>query len=270
MKTVTVDGLRLYQFTQLSRENSISHFVSTIHGGVSQGSYKSLNLGAYCEDDPVAVRTNRQRLANGLSIDVEKLVVPYQVHGVNMLKIDSSFLSLSAEEQNRQLYGVDALITNQPEICIAVSTADCVPLLLYSPEKQVVAAVHAGWRGTVGQIAQKVVLQLKKQFGCDPQTLFAGIGPSICQHHFEVGEEVVDAFVAARQDMQSILSRHPKTQKAHIDLWKANRLQLEEAGVPFKQIEMACLCTVCQQEDFFSARRSGLLSGRMLSGIWMK
>ena len=141
------------------------------------------------------------------------------------------------------MHGVDALVTDVPEVCIAVSTADCVPVLLYAPNVKAVAAVHAGWRGTVLRIAGKTVRILMDEYGADPRLMKAGIAPSIGPEAFEVGEEVVDAFREAGFEMSCILKRDADTGKAHIDLWEANRLQLLTEGLSVGNIELAGICT---------------------------
>ncbi len=257
----------MLQFDGLSRFCNIFHFISTRQGGVSKGAYESFNLGVYCKDAPEAVRVNRQMLCSAIGIPDHRLFAPYQTHEDKIVHIDASFLNLRADEQEKELHGIDALITDQPGLAIAVSTADCVPVLLYAPEKQVVAAIHAGWRSTVKQIVVQTAERLIREFDCDPYTIVAGIGPSICQDRFEVGEEVGDTFSAAGIDLAPIAVRHPGTGKLHIDLWEANRLQLIQAGILPEHIEIAGLCTYTHSDLFFSARRQGLNSGRMLSGI---
>lgn len=145
-----------------------------------------------------------------------------------------------------------------------------MPVLLYSPDKKVVAAIHAGWRGTVKRIAQKTAEVMKNVYGCNPSQMFAGIGPSISQKAFEVGEEVVESFAEAKFPMDLLLWRNPATQKGHIDLWEANRLQLVEAGLDTNHIEIAGICTYTDHEDYFSARRLGIKSGRILTGIFLR
>ena len=103
-------------------------------------------------------------------------------------------MELTETQQKQQLDGVDALFTSLPQVCVSVSTADCVPILLYAPDTKTVAAIHAGWRGTVLQIAAKTVRQMSRETGCNPELIQAAIGPSISQEAFEVGEEVVEAF----------------------------------------------------------------------------
>lgn len=221
----------MLQFPVLSEDCNISHFVTTRQGGVSKGAYASFNPGEYSGDNPEAVRANRKLLSDAIRIPSERIFAPFQVHGAEVRSIEPSFLSLPLEEQQLYMHGVDALVTDVPEVCIAVSTADCVPVLLYAPDVKAVAAVHAGWRGTVLRIAGKTVRILMDEYGADPRLMKAGIAPSIGPEAFEVGEEVVDAFREAGFEMSCILKRDADTGKAHIDLWEANRLQLLTEGL---------------------------------------
>ena len=149
-------------------------------------------------------------------------------------------------------------------------TADCVPVLLYAAAGTgMVAAVHAGWRGTIQEIARKTVHVLTQQLHANPAYLRAGIGPSIGLQAFEVGEEVVEAF-RPTTDLRLIMQRNPLTGKAHINLWEANRLQLLKAGLSANHIEIAAICTHTHAADFYSARKLGIASGRFLSGIFLK
>lgn len=264
------NGLRLFHFPLFNKQENLVHFSTTRYGGIGKGSYASLNLGEYCGDEPEAVQWNRKQLCQALSIPDVGLYVANQVHGSEIAFLDEMFFSLPEENRIKSLYGVDALITRMPGVCVAVATADCVPVILYAPDKKVVAAVHAGWRGTVSQIAGKVALRLINEFQCCPAEILAGIGPSICKERFEVGEEVADSFRTAGFDMNRILSRNAETNKPHIDLWEANRLQLLNAGVLPGNIEIAGLCTYTRSEDFFSARRQGINCGRMLTGISLR
>lgn len=260
----------MLQYSGLSGCCNISHFITTRRGGVSQGDYASMNPGEYSGDDADAVRKNREILAVAMGIPSGRLFAPWQVHGCRICKLDARFLDLSPEGQADYMQGADALVTNVPEVCIAVSTADCVPVLIYAPDKKVIAAVHAGWRGTVQQIVAKTVCLMAEQYACDPAQMMAGIGPSISRDAFEVGEEVSDAFRASGADMERIYVRNPETGKPHIDLWEANRLQLLSAGLTVGQIEVSGICTFTYDADFFSARRLGIKSGRILSGILIK
>lgn len=270
MKIQENKQIEVSRFSGLSGYRDISHFTTTRHGGVSTGTYASMNPGIYTEDHPDFIRKNLELLSDTVGISPKNMVIPHQTHEDRVLAIDASFLSLDDEERKLRLEGVDALVTNIPDVCVAVSTADCVPVLLYAPDRKVVAAVHAGWRGTVLRIARKAANFMIEAYDCDPAQLIAGIGPSISQAAFEVGEEVVKAFQAAGFPMERILRRNTETQKAHIDLWESNRLQLLEAGLLSEHIEIAGICTYMRHEDYFSARRLGVKSGRILSGICLK
>ena len=261
--------IEMLQFPELSKDCDIFHFVTTRHGGVSKGNYATFNLGEYAGDNPEDVRTNRQILSDAIGVVPERLLVPHQIHGTTIRIIEDSFFRLPVQAQKQYIDGTDALVTTLPNVCVAVTTADCVPILLYAPDVKAVAAVHAGWRGTVQEIARKTVHLLTQQLHANPACLRAGIGPSIGPQAFDVGEEVVEAF-RATTDLSLIMHRNPLTGKAHINLWEANRQQLLKAGLSANHIEIAAICTHTHAADFYSARQRGIASGRVLSGIFLK
>lgn len=263
------DKVNFLTFKNL-QEYGLTHFVTTVSGGVSTGGYTSLNLSLYSGDDIGAVAENRERLADVLGISEEDILVPYQTHEDNILVIDKSFLEKSDLEKVKLLNGVDALITNQRRICIGITTADCVPVLLHDPLINVFAAVHAGWKGTVLLIVEKTIETMISIFGCSPADIRAGIGPCISQPHFEVGEEVVQAFAEAGFPIEKIGVRSQTSGKMHIDLSLANKYSLIEKGVLPEHIETSNLCTFANPDKFFSARRQTIHSGRMLSGGFLK
>ena len=251
-------------------------FSSTRHGGYSQGHYAAFNINNYCGDDPAAIQKNREALCHLLGIEDKRLLMPHQVHRAEVAYINTSFLDLTPEEQKGKLEGIDAIITNIPGICIGVSTADCIPILLYDPRHGVVAAVHAGWRGTVQRIAEKAVAAMTACYGSQHSDVVAQIGPGISLKSFEVGQEVYDAFAAKGFCMEEISRLMPSSQgieneeKWHIDLPACNRLQLLEAGLQNEQIHTLPVCTYEQHADYFSARRLGIHSGRIFTGIMLK
>lgn len=267
MKTLESNSLEMLPFPGLGRSGDIAYFVTTRHGGVSDGPYRSMNLGLHSGDAPARVLQNREILAARLGVSSDRLITPRQIHGDGIAQLDEAYFSHDEETRAEQLSEADALITDKPGIYVAVSTADCVPVLLYAPDRKVVAAVHAGWRGTVKGIAAKTVRRMVEAYECDPSQIRAGIGPSIGPEAFEVGEEVIDAFRAAGADLSQVATRHPQTGKAHVNLWEANRLQLLEAGLSAPHIEVAGICTFTHSGQFFSARRLGVQCGRMWSGI---
>ena len=177
-------------------------------------------------------------------------------------------MQLDCWQRKKRLEGIDALITKEQDICIAVSTADCVPILLYSTKCRIAAAVHAGWRGTLNNIAGKTVATMTGKLGADPNKISAIIGPSISQEAFEVGAEVYEQFENKAFDMHEI-STHING-KWHIDLWKANAMQLEAPGIWHENIHKANICTFSNCCDYFSARRLGINSGRIVSGIILR
>lgn len=267
MKSLENNPVVWRPFSELSRAGSLSYFITTRHGGISAGPYASMNLGLHSGDEPGQVLQNRRILAGHLGVSTDRLFTPRQIHGDGIAQIDEAYFSLTDEAQVERLSEADVLLTNCREVYVAVSTADCVPVLLYAPDRLVVGAVHAGWRGTVKGIVGKAVRCMAEWYGCDPLYIRAGIGPSIGPDAFEVGEEVVEAFRRSGADLSRIAFRHPQTQKAHINLWEANRLQLLGAGLSPDHIEVAGICTFTHSDHFFSARRLGVQCGRMWSGI---
>ena len=240
-------------------------FSTTRHGGVSKGNYASLNINGYCGDAKEDVAENRRLLCMSLNLsDESRLVIPHQTHGTTVLTVDKTFLSLDEEQRQQRLEGIDAVITNVPQICIGVSTADCIPIIIYDVVHHAAAAIHAGWRGTVAHIVKKAAAALQAAYGSQPAELQAWIGPGISLKNFEVGQEVYDQFAEAGFQMECIAMKY---EKWHIDLPMCNRMQLEEAGVPLQSIRQMAVCTYDQTDDYFSARRLGINSGRIYTGV---
>ena len=239
--------------------SNISCFSTTRHGGCGEGTYATFNCTHYCGDNSEHVKTNLENLGALLPERPRVFVIPRQTHTTNVRVITD----VPAQEE---LQDVDAVVTHLKGFCLCVSTADCVPILIYDKKKQVIAAVHAGWRGTVGRIVEKTLEVMKLHYGTDGKDVIACIGPSISLESFEVGDEVYEAFAEAGFEMERIAKKY---EKWHLDLWEANRLQLLAHGVLPEHIEVAGICTYQQHEDFFSARRLGIKSGRILSGIQM-
>ena len=244
----------------------VTAFSSTRRGGFSKGRYAEFNINNYCGDNSDDISMNRKALCMLLGIADDRLVMPHQVHRTSMARIDNTFLALSTEERQQQVEGFDAIMTNVNRVCIGVSTADCIPILVYDEEHRAVCAIHAGWRGTVARIAQKSIAAMTEAYGSCPERLKAQIGPGIGLDSFEVGNEVYEAFEEAGFDMTSI-SR--KEEKWHIDLPRCNRQQLMTAGIPPQSISVADTCTVQHADRYFSARKLGIESGRIFSGIML-
>ena len=245
----------------------VTAFSSTRQGGYSEGRYGEFNINRYCGDSEEAIQKNRETLCQLLGIEDHSLLMPHQVHLAEIAVVDREMLTLPTEEILQKLDGIDALMTNEAGVCIGVSTADCIPVLLYDPIQRASCAIHAGWRGTVQRIAEKAVTRMTEVFGSDPKNLIAQIGPGIHLESFEVGDEVYQTFEKEGFPMELISKKY---EKWHIDLPECNRLQLVAAGIPETHIAVSPVCTFQQSDTFFSARKLSINSGRIFTGILLQ
>ena len=245
----------------------VTAFSSTRQGGYSEGRYGEFNINRYCGDSEEAIQKNRETLCQLLGIEDHSLLMPHQVHLAEIAVVDREMLTLPTEEILQKLDGIDALMTNEAGVCIGVSTADCIPVLLYDPIRRASCAIHAGWRGTVQRIVEKAVTRMTEVFGSDPQNLIAQIGPGIHLESFEVGDEVYQTFEKEGFPMELISKKY---EKWHIDLPECNRLQLVAAGIPETHIAVSPVCTFQQSDTFFSARKLSINSGRIFTGILLQ
>ena len=253
--------LHFYDFGE-----GVKAFSSTRHGGFSKGHYAAFNINRYCGDSEDAIKRNRALLCQTLGIEDQHLVMPHQVHQTGMVAVDEAFMGLSASERMERLEGVDALMTDRAGVCIGVSTADCIPVLLYDKVHHASCAIHAGWRGTVKRIVEKSVAKMTSVYGSRPTDLLAQIGPGIHLESFEVGDEVYEAF-ANEGFASDAVKMGPKW---HIDLPACNRQQLLASGIPSSQISASPIDTYQQYDLYFSARRLGINSGRIFTGILLR
>ena len=252
-----INNIQLLQFENLLEYSEIKHFSSTRAGGYSTGILKGFNLGYTVGDNPQNVTKNLEILSDALEIGKSKIVFPKQTHSANIgiVKSDQDIFP-----------DTDALITNIPGICIGVRTADCVPILLFDPIQKVVAAIHSGWKGTIQKISAKTIEKMQRLFGSKPENIIASIGPSIGPEVYEVGPEVIEQF-HAEFGTDHIVAPIKDTDKGLLDLWKVNKIILQESGIPKHQIEVAEMCTYSNPELFYSARRDSVKCGRLASGI---
>jgi len=237
---------------------------TTRHEGVSRTPYNSLNLGVNTLDQPHNIEGNRSLLTSAFGTSNESLVTMRQVHGNDILVIDEP------NENYSHFFDVesDAVITNQPGVMIGVCVADCVPILLFDPENRVVAAVHAGWKGTLQKLAHKTVAGMKALFGSNPKKIHAAIGPSIGKCCYEVDTPVRDAF--SQSDLAwDLFSEQSGEGKWRISLSKANQDMLVSAGLHTKSLQISDLCVCCHRELFFSYRRDKEETGRQMGFIML-
>ena len=257
----------LLQFESLNNNGFVKHFFTTRNGGVSKGEFSSFNLGNFSDDNPIDIHENREILSRMWYMDIDDFIVPHQTHSSNVLIIDDDFQSLSPSEKIDTLYGIDATITHLKNIFLCATTADCVPILLYDKKKEVIAAIHAGWKGISNRIIDDTVNKMKKNYHSNPSDIIAAIGPSISLKHYEVGEDVVSKFKESNIDLNTASFLNTETNKLHIDLKQVSHDRLVKLSIPSEQIEITNLCTFGNSNLFFSARRQSIHCGRMLSGI---
>jgi YfiH family protein len=224
------------------------HGFTTRDGGVSPAPWDSLNLGGLVGDDPERVAENWRRLERDTGLRFARV---RQVHGARVIRVDSP--TAPVEE-------ADAVIATRSGVAACVSVADCVPILLADPDSGVVAAVHAGWRGTIGRAAAEAVRALG-ELGAAPGRLLVAIGPSIGPCCYEVSPDLGERF-RAEVGPVVVVGDAPR-----LDLWASNRLVLEAAGVPSERIELVGRCTSCERELFFSHRRDRGQTGRQMAFI---
>lgn len=227
------------------------HGFTTRAGGVSQGPFASRNLGLSSGDDPTTVETNRSLLLASLGFTRENVCAFHQVHGSRVLLAEPGWFEEEA----------DAAVTDDPELLLVVSGADCLPLLFFDPVRGAVGAAHAGWRGSAAGIAARVVEAMASHFGSRPADLRVAIGPGILGNCYQVGPEVVSAFTQA--GFPSDVAR-PDDEDGRflLDLEAANRFVMRSAGVLPEQVRSIGRCTHCEPETFYSHRRDRGRTGR--------
>jgi YfiH family protein len=279
---LTSRGLELLQVPALSKLSGLIHAFSTLPGGIStlEGE-KVLNLGFTDWDTRENVQENRRRFQAAIGAEGLPLVTLKQFH--------SDVIHVFDAPSSDPCRG-DASITNRPGLLLAIQTADCVPILLVDPKKRAIAAIHAGWRGTLARIAAKTIGKMQMHFGTNPSDLLAAIGPSIGPCCYEVGTEVATQFLSQFPDAPGYFDEfrtgdepnpiqwlnmmppghQPPPKGVLLDLRKANRSQLQAAGLRPQNIHTIDLCTACRPDLLFSYRKEGPASGRLMSVIALR
>lgn len=196
----------------------------------------------------------------------EAFVMVRQVHGDDILIIDKPVDDIITFIKDAMQRPSDSIITDQGNIGIGIATADCLPVLLYDPVRTVIASVHAGWRGTIRGILSKVVCQMVNMFKCRVEGIIVALGPSIGSCCYAVGEAVIGPLKSANPEWERYIVLL-EDGKARLDLTALNVRQLKDAGIADKNIFRVGLCTSCNEDMFFSYRRDGVGTGRMISGI---
>jgi polyphenol oxidase len=275
-------GLKVVQLIPFTKFSWLVHGFSTRVGGSSTlDGEKVLNLSFTEWDAKENVLANRRALQKAIGAQELKLAALRQIHS----DVVHAFSAAPATPCQG-----DASTTNTPGLLLGAQTADCVPILLADAKKRAIAAIHAGWRGTLGRIAQKTVGRMQMEFGSKPANLLAAIGPSIGPCCYEVAADFVVKFTAQFPDAAEFFDEartgdepnplqwlnmkppghQPPPKNVHLDLWKANRSQLLAAGLRARNIYSSNLCTACHRDLFFSYRKEGPVSGRMMSVIGVR
>ena len=241
---------------------AVPHCFTTRYGGVSEGYLASLNLGIHRGDKPENVRRNYEILGEALGFSVDSLVFTRQTH-TNIVRVVDG--SNAGEGLDREVEPeCDALVTNTPGLVLAAFTADCTPILLHDPVTGAVGAVHAGWRGTVGDIAGNAVRAMAEHFGSKPGDIRAAIGPNIGVCCFETHSDVPDAVrIVLGEEAERFIV--PTGEKFHVDLKGVNAALLRLSGV--REIEVSTECTACRPDRFWSHRRVGSDRGSLAAII---
>ena len=294
---------------------------STRLGGVSKSCFSSMNMSFCRGDDPVDVMENIRLFSEAAGFMPQNIVMPHQCHTTNvqivgknecgrgirlsLLKSDEATVESNlSDEKNRTVLTdkpgteeeVDGQITDEQGVVLYVLGADCVPIFIVDTAKKIISAIHAGWRGTVGDIVSAAIRKMKVEFGCDTKDMRAVIGPSICQDCYEVSKDVADLFLEKyggsfyKQDnnikvkdsdnsFEKIITivrpasgdfGNNPTEKYYLNLWETNRLNLINAGIDSDKIEISGHCTRCHPNLFFSHRAHGNDRGVNIGYIYIK
>lgn len=257
MKHLTHNALTYYQFEGLSQ---LKHGIFTRKGGMSTGQWAALNVGGTVGDDPEAVWQNHVLMYDALQVNAVRSCTTWLVHSADVVVVDGP------RTDRRWIERADGMLTDKPDTPLVMRYADCTPVLFHDPTRGIIGIAHAGWRGTVMGMCANMVTKMVQQFGSKPADIYAAIGPAIGHERYQVGEEVVEAvqryFGTTNGGMPegALIRRDPDDGTAYFNLWAANRLDLERAGV--EQIEVAGICTASHTGEFFSHRAEQGRTGR--------
>ncbi len=250
------DGVPFLIFPRLKETGAVIHGFSTRLGGVSEGIYSSMNFSFTRGDKEEHVRENYARLGKAMGFSCEDVVCSDQTHTANVRVV-------TGEDRGKGLVrpkdyrDVDGMVTNVPGLVLATFYADCVPLFLVDPVHGAIGLSHSGWKGTVGKIGKHTVEVMREQYGTHPRDLTAAIGPSICQDCYEVSRDVVEQFQAAfSKRLWGELFYEKTNGKYQLNLWRANEIIFQEAGLKPEQMVTTDVCTCCNPGLLFSHRAS--------------
>ena len=258
MTEKTINGVTFLVFELYKNHDWFRACFSTRIGGVSRGCFSSMNFRSK-GDTKENIRENYRLFCSAASFTYEGLTFSCQEHGVNIRAVTKEDRGKGLHRE-RDYSNIDGLITNEPGIALTTFHADCAPVFLADPVSKAVGLIHAGWRGSSGEIAAVAVYEMAKVYGAMPENILAGIGPSICYACFEVDTPVLSGFTKFNE----YVSKKPGSPgKYIIDLKGVNRQTLINSGLKAGNIEVSPLCTKCSESLFYSHRLSGERRGSM-------
>lgn len=245
-----------FYYPLLENTGMVRHGFSTRLGGVSSGEFESMNFNTTRGDSLDHVEENFRRFCGAIGCDWDLAVMSHQTHTVNVEKVTADMVTKGRSFWEKKPFThVDGLVTDVPGAVLITSYADCVPLYFLDPVKKVIGLSHSGWRGTVERMGAVTVAKMQKEYGCDPTDILACVGPSICQDCYEIGPEVAEEFYKAftEEEAEQILAKN-QAGRYQLDLWKANALILEGAGIRREHMAITNVCTCCNPDLLFSHR----------------
>ena len=270
MRLVEKNGVPYFVFKNLEDTGLVRHGFSTRMGGVSEGFLGSLNLSFTRGDDPEKVRENFRRMGMAVGFETKDLVLSDQTHTTNVRLVTEEDRGKGFDKE-KDYTDTDGLITNVPGLMLVTIYADCVPLYFVDPVHKAIGLSHSGWKGTVHRMGKVTLERMAEEFGTRPEDVQAAIGPSICQDCYEVSEDVARAFMDEFADrLDDRLVYRKDNGKYQLNLWRANKLVLQEAGIRPEHLTITNVCTCCNHELLFSHRASHGQRGNLGAFLGLK
>lgn len=261
--------LPLLKFTKIDETGIVNHCFTTREGGVSKEHLSSLNLSFTRGDDPENVLENYRRLACALGCTLNDFVLTSQTHTTNVLKVTKKDAG-NGVVKKLPYDNIDGLITDEPGLVLSTFYADCVPLYFVDSKNKAIGLSHSGWRGTVKRMGKVTLEAMAREFNTDPKDVVCAIGPSICQQCYEVSLDVAEEFINEFAGHEDEIIIQKENDKCLLDLWRANEIVLEDAGVLKENIATTNLCTCCNSKYLYSHRASNGKRGNLGAFMYIK
>ncbi|RIW36333.1 peptidoglycan editing factor PgeF [Bacillus salacetis] len=243
--------------------------ITSKQGGFSEGKYRSLNMGLHVNDVQETVQKNRRLAAERIGIPSANWVCAEQTHGRNIRWVTKEDAGRGAMDYSTSIMDTDGLITDEPDLLLTMCYADCVPIYFLYPEGRLIGVAHAGWKGTVLDIAGHMIREFNR-YGAKSEDILAAVGPSICRKCYQVDDRVIDKVEKLLEDCNEKPYNLKYEGQYELDLKRTNYLAIRNAGIPSGNIIVSELCTSCNENEFFSHRRDNGRTGRIMSFIGWK